>query len=377
MTYLDLYGNVRYVFGIQRILLLLHIKIFYEVRTSKGGANMAFCAYCGKQIPDGQMCDCAESRAIQRTNVRQAQPGIPMGNMNRQQVNPSMNYQTQMNQQNLYQEQARQAAAQATQSATQAATQTKNILNETFGHFLLMLKAPSTAGSNFVAAASVKASCAMVLIQSIIAGLFSLLIAGKINSMFSLIGGMAGGAMRSLFGNGIAGALSGLPDLISSVKAFLLTMLMSIVFALFYALLSWIVVGLSKAKTSFGQMLAVSGVRAAFLIPITIISMLVFLVSPFAGICIFFIGGIFLSTASQLESLHGIMGINHNTKIYLSVIMMILFCVGIFIATTKIAPQAISGGYLKLFEESFKEISEGLSEISFESILSELIRDLY
>ena len=38
-----------------------------------------------------------------------------------------------------------------------------------------------------------------------------------------------------------------LPDLISSVKAFLLTMLMSIIFALLYALLSWVIVGLSKA----------------------------------------------------------------------------------------------------------------------------------
>ncbi len=376
---MDLYGNVRCIFGILHKFVVTKDKIFfYEVSTSKGGANMAFCAYCGKQIPDGQMCDCAESRTAQGANARQAQSGMPMGNMNRQlQMNSGMNYQAQMNQQNLYQEQARQAAAQATQSATQAATQAGNILNETFGHFLLILKAPSTAGSNFVAAASVKASCAMVLIQSIVAGLFSLTIAGKINDLvgrvLSLIGGIAGGNAGNLLGNGIGNAL---PDLISSVKAFLLTMLMSIIFALLYALLSWVIVGLSKAKTSFGQMFAVSGVRAAFLIPVTIISILVFLISPFAGISVFFVGGIFFSIASQLEALHGVIGINHNTKTYLSVILMIIFCGVVFIATTKIAPQAISGEYLKVFEESFKEISEELFEFNFSDILSGLIREM-
>lgn len=339
---------------------------------------MAFCAYCGKQIPDGQMCNCAESRAAQGVNSRQVQPEMSMGNMNRQsQMNSSMNYQAQMNQQSLYQEQARQAAAQATQSATQAATQAGNILNETFGHFLLILKAPSTAGSNFVAAASIKASCAMVLIQSIVAGLFSLMIAGKINDtvgrVLGLIGGVAGGNVGNLLGNGVGNAL---PDLVSSVKAFLLTMLMSIVFALLYALFSWVVVALSKAKTSFGQMFAVSGVRAAFLIPITMISILVFLISPFAGIIVFFVGGVFFSIASQLESLHGVMNINHNTKTYLSVILMIVFCAVVFVATTKIAPQAITGEYLKLFKESFKELSEELSEFSLSDILSGLVRDM-
>ena len=35
---------------------------------------MAFCRYCGKEIPDGASCDCAESKAVQQPqNVQQAQ----------------------------------------------------------------------------------------------------------------------------------------------------------------------------------------------------------------------------------------------------------------------------------------------------------------
>lgn len=306
---------------------------------------MAFCAYCGKQVPDGQVCDCEGSRAAQGAGGWQSQQGMSMGNINQQpQMNPNMNYQAQMNQQVMYQEQARQAAAQATQSASQAASQAGNILNETFGHFLLILKAPSTAGSNFVAAASMKASCAMVLIQAIVAGLFSLLIANKINDL-------AESTMSWLGGNSKV-------DLISSAKAFFITMLMSIAFALLFALLSWGVAGLSKAKTNFNQMFAVSGARAAFLIPVTIISIVVFLINPVMGIAAFFIGGMFFSMASQMESMHGVMGMNHNTKTYLVVIMTIIFCGIVGTLTIKVMPQTISSYYLKTFGDAMQEISD-------------------
>lgn len=308
---------------------------------------MAFCAYCGKQIPDGQVCDCAESRVAQGAGGWQSQQGMPMGNINQQpQMNPGMNYQAQRNQQVMYQEQARQAAAQATQSASQAASQAGNILNETFGHFLLILKAPSTAGSNFVAAASMKASCAMVLIQAIAAGLFSLLIANKINGLAGTARGWLGGMSNNTK-----------MDLISSAKAFFITMLMSIIFALLFAMLSWGVAGLSKAKTNFNQMLAVSGARAAFLIPVTIISIVVFLINPVMGIAAFFIGGTFFSMASQMESLHGVMGMDHNTKTYLVVIMMIIFCGIVGVLTVKVMPQTLSSYYLKAIGDAMDEIS--------------------
>ena len=309
---------------------------------------MAFCAYCGKQVPDGQLCDCAESRAAQGAGGWQPQQGMPMGNINQQpQMNPGMDYQAQRNQQVMYQEQARQAAAQATQSASQAASQAGNILNETFGHFLLILKAPSTAGSNFVAAASMKASCAMVLIQAIVAGLFSLIIANKIN-------GLAGSAMGWLGGM----SKNTKVDLLSPAKAFFITMLMSIIFALLFALLSWGVAGLSKAKTNFNQMFAVSGVRAAFLIPVAIISIVVFLINPVMGIGAFFIGGMFFSMASQMESMHGVMGMDHNTKTYLVVIMMIIFCGIVCALTVKVMPQTISSFYLKTVGDAMEEISD-------------------
>lgn len=334
---------------------------------------MAFCAYCGKQVPDGQACDCAESRAAQGAGGFQGQPqGMSMGNVNRQpQMNPGMNYQAQRNQQDLYQEQARQAAAQATQSASQAASQAGNILNETFGHLLLILKAPATAGCNFVAAASMKASWAMVLIQAVFAGLFSLLIAGRINSL----AGSAAGLMLSGTAGGVLSNV--IPDLISPAKAFLITMLMSVVFALVYALISWGVAGLSKARTNFGQMFAISGVRAAFLIPLTIISILISFISSFYGIAVFFIGGIFFSMAAQMESMRGVMGVNHNTKTYLSVVAIIIFCVIVCILIVKAAPQALSGIYLKTLQTGLKEISEGLSDFNMSDILSGLMREIF
>ena len=343
---------------------------------------MAFCAYCGKKLEEGQVCDCAGSvAAAQTANAWQGQQNTDQqsamnqevayqGNMNQQApyqggvnqqapyqggVNQQAPYQGGVNQQapyqgNMYQqapyqgmpnqaygqtsEQARQAAAAASQAASQMASKAGNILSETFGHLLLIFKAPAEGGRNFIAATNVKVSCALVLIQAILAGLFALIAAGKINSLASVFS----------FGSSI-------PDVISMGKAFFITLLMSIVFALIYVLLSWGVVALSKAKTSFQQMLATAGIRASFLIPITVISMLLFLINPAVGVGVFFVGGIFLAMCVQMEALRGIQGINDNVKTYLVAVMMIIFCVLTVYLMVKIAPQTISSYYLKMMGE--------------------------
>lgn len=314
---------------------------------------MAFCAYCGKQIADGQVCDCEESR-------KAANSWQPQQNMNSQgNMGQQMYYQSQSQAYGQTSQQAMQAANAASQAASQAASKAGNILTETFGHLLLILKAPVTAGRNFVVAGNVKVSCAMLLLQGVIAGLFSLLLASKVNSLFSMLGGGISGLM------GGSGTVS--LEIFSKGKSFFITLLMSIVFALIYALLSWAIAAISSGKTTFSQMLAVAGVRASVAMPVTIVSIILFFINPVAGLGFLFIGGTFLTAVLWVESLNSVAGIKSDIKIYLVALAMIIFCGLCIYLTVKIAPQTISSYYLKLIGSvDFKDlIEEALDDMGY------------
>ncbi len=302
---------------------------------------MAFCAYCGKQLADGQACDCAASHAANQGQQGQ-QPVVNQG-MNyqgapyQQQGNP---YQGNPYQGNPYQqgpypgqtsEQARQAAAAATQTASQAASKAGNVLSETLGHFLLILKAPATAGRNFVAAANVKVSITLIILQAIVSAIFALIVVGKANSYMIVFDYVEG-------------------ELFSKGKTFFITLLMSLVFSMIFALLSWLVAGLSKAQTSYQQMMAVAGVRATLVMPTTVVSIVVFFINPIFGIMLFFVIGWFWAIIVQSEALQGILGLNNNIKVYLIPIVIIIFGIIVGYPMIQMGPQTISSIYLKYIE---------------------------
>jgi hypothetical protein len=303
---------------------------------------MAFCAYCGKQIADGEICSCQQQQTNQ--NVNGGWQGQP-------QPNPQVYYQQANQVYGQTSEQARQASAAAGQAASQYASQAGNILNETVGHALLILKAPADAAKSFVVSANIKVSVVLVLLQAILSGLFSFCITAKINSLVS---------------QASAGYLNF--DVFSKGGAFGYTFLMSVVFSVVFMLLAWAVAAIAKGKTSYQQMLSVAAIRSTYLLPVALISIILFFIKPGYGIGFFFIAGAFISCSALIESLRVVPGINENLKTYLAVVAMIIFSIVVVYFTVKVAPNSLSS-YMKNQISDFgkfdmEDILDGISEIA-------------
>jgi hypothetical protein len=291
---------------------------------------MAFCAYCGKQIADGEICSCQQQQTNQNVNggwqgQPQGQPQMGWQGQPQQQPNPQVYYQQASQVYGQTSEQARQASAAAGQAASQYASQAGNILNETVGHVLLILKAPADAAKSFVVSANIKVSIVLVVLQAILSGLFSLCIVAKLNSLISI--------ERSRYLN---------YDYFSKGGAFGYTFLMSIVFSIVFMLLAWAVAAISKGKSSYQQMLSVAGIRSTYLMPVALISIILFFIKPGYGITFFFLAGAFITCSALIESLRVVPGINENLKTYLAVIAMIIFSIIVIYFTVKVTPNTLS-----------------------------------
>jgi hypothetical protein len=312
---------------------------------------MAFCAYCGKQIADGEICSCQQQQSNQNNGWQgqpQGQPQMGWQGQSQQQPNPQVYYQQANQVYGQTSEQARQASAAAGQAASQYASQAGNILNETVGHVLLILKAPADAAKSFVVSANIKVSVVLVLLQAILSGLFSFCIASKINS---LVNQSSGGYINI--------------EILSKGSAFGYTFLMSIVFSAVFMLLSWAVAAIAKGKTSYQQMFSVAAIRSTYLMPIAIISIILFFIKPGYGIGFFFLAGAFISCSALIESLRVVPGINENLKTYLAVAAMIIFSIIVIYFTIKVAPNTLSS-YVKsqMGDFDIDDVFEGISEIA-------------
>jgi hypothetical protein len=316
---------------------------------------MAFCAYCGKQIADGTVCSCQQ----------QATPNQQQGTNNQGQPQPQGYYQNVNQVYGQTSEQARQASAAATQAAGQYASQAGSVLNETLGHILLILKAPADAAKSFVVAANLKASCVLILIQGILSGLFSLCVVSKLNTYIEM-------------------AFKGNEDLpvsmFSSGNSFFYTLLMSVVFSIVFMLLAWAVAAISKGKTTYQQMLSVAAVRSSYLMPVAVLSILVFFIKPVYGVLLFYVAGVLMSCIALVEALRVIPEINENIKTYLITIAMIIFIVIVLYFTIKVSPKAISSYYADDFNdflEEFGELMKKAKTIGFYDLFDDVTDGLY
>jgi hypothetical protein len=227
------------------------------------------------------------------------------------------------------------------------------------------LKAPADAAKSFVVAANLKASCVLILIQGILSGLFSLCVVSKLNTYIEM-------------------AFKGNEDLpvsmFSSGNSFFYTLLMSVVFSIVFMLLAWAVAAISKGKTTYQQMLSVAAVRSSYLMPVAVLSILVFFIKPVYGVLLFYVAGVLMSCIALVEALRVIPEINENIKTYLITIAMIIFIVIVLYFTIKVSPKAISSYYADDFNdflEEFGELMKKAKTIGFYDLFDDVTDGLY
>lgn len=184
---------------------------------------MAFCKYCGKQLNEGEVCDCEASK-----NAAATAPVTPV-----------------------------------------AAAPVKSAAGASFGNMVIdalgVLKSPVTKGAEFASGKNLICSLILIGAQALITGLFTLLV-----------------SLRALGADG---------DGFNFVASFFLPLLFSLIFSGLFILIVFGALKIAKADCDIKQCVDIVGVKALFTVCATVVSLIVGLISPGAGIGLFFICG--------------------------------------------------------------------------------------
>lgn len=208
-------------------------------------------------------------------NQQNAQPQAAA--QSQQNAQPQAAAQNQQNGQNQQFQQSQQA--QQNQQFQQTQQAVKGVLARTLGTFLNILKHPVTAGRDVILAGDAVSSMVLIALQAILSTIFGVVAAKKIYSVVSMfIGGFG-----SLFGS--YGDVK-----MPYVKIIFGTLVLSIVLSFVLVVLLFLANMIIKNTLSFKQMLGAAAIRSSVASLATLIAIIVFLISPTAGILVFLTG---------------------------------------------------------------------------------------
>lgn len=281
---------------------------------------MAFCKYCGKELKDGEVCNCrttaAGSSEPAATGAAQPAAGATAQTTAAQ---PAAATQA--------------AGAAATGAATTAgAAQTAaagaaapkvdtekitSTAKKVGGMYLKIWAKPATVGKEMMASVDMIQGLCMVVVQALLSSIFSLCIAGKINAAFA----DAFSSYTSLLGSDYAKQFK-----VSGAKVFFLTLLLSLLFSVIWGLAFGLIGLISKAKMGLGQILALMAARSVIVAPLTVLACIVFWISPAVGLVIFF-GSILMVICTTAEMLKAVQGVTADKCVYLTFIGVLLFII--------------------------------------------------
>lgn len=276
---------------------------------------MAFCKYCGKELKEGETCDCqvsSASKTVEGSQTEAAAETAEAPQKSKVTVNLSV------------------------PDKEMVAATSKKILNR----FVGIIKKPATEGTAFVAKGDSTVSLCLIVIQAFFSAIFSMFVISKINGLINL-----GGSFLKNYK-------------FSQAKAFFITMLLSILFSVLLILLFRVAALILKAKTSWRQLMALVAVRSIALLPLILVGCVFFLMNPVVGIVIFYCSGL-LGLCFMLSAIRGIEGMDSDRAVYtVFVVTMVFMLISSFIASKAAIlylPDALrdlmEGNWLSLLEQ--------------------------
>lgn len=301
---------------------------------------MAFCKYCGKELKDGEVCNCRTTAAgsSEPAATGAAQPAAAAAQPTAAQPAAAAAQTTAAQPTAGAATQAAGAATQAAGAATGAATtagaaqtaaagtaaapkvDTEKITStakKVGGMYLKIWAKPATVGKEMMASVDMIQGLCMVVVQALLSSIFSLCIAGKINAAFA----DAFSSYTSLLGSDYAKQFK-----VSGAKVFFLTLLLSLLFSVIWGLAFGLIGLISKAKMGLGQILALMAARSVIVAPLTVLACIVFWISPAVGLVIFF-GSILMVICTTAEMLKAVQGVTADKCVYLTFIGVLLFII--------------------------------------------------
>lgn len=308
-----------------QVNIKLCIDILY-VYKNREEMNMAFCMYCGKQLEEGEICNCQSNGAAVGTegmSFEKQQFAEQNQQVNGQYQAPQVNYQE-------YQE-----------KFNQAKEVSGMYLQQLWAALLGILKSPVSEGKRFAASGDKKLAIGFFSIQAILSGIFSMIICSKINS-----GMKAFGEVDSEY-------------LFSLPKALLITIIGSMILSFVTAGLLFAGVKIFKGTTTFWNMSCVAAVRSIGISIIVLLSIIVTLLNVSWGIVIF----VFAALAGLVFLVPVIQGgatLDENKQVYMVglivILSLIVFCILFKLGAPMYVPSSM--------KDDFADVMDSLNKLN-------------
>ncbi len=310
---------------------------------------MAFCIYCGKKLEEGEICNCQsaqDNQAVQgdqevhsAQNSSMGEAPQPAGGQMTGQAQEGVNQAQQINLQQ-YQD-----------SFNQAKRVSGAYLKRLLGVFIGVLRNPVQSGKEFVATGDAKLGVGFWAVQAIVSGIFALIICSKVNSI----------------GKVATSALSRMKDeeaqnILSYPKAFLLTIIGSLIISLAIAILLYLGAKLFQGKTTFGHVICIVSVRSVEVSVLLALSIVVLCLNVVWGFVIFILSWL-VGLVFMIPVIEAGVEFNTDRLPYMVAIVAILSLVVIFAWMKFSLPLYVPSELKEQVEEMMEQI-KGLGTLS-------------
>lgn len=298
---------------------------------------MKYCSKCGRQLMDGEICNCDQQAGMQY--------GADYSNYNQYPYEQQGQVQGQVQMQDVVKQNA------------------KGFFNK----ILELLKSPVEQGKNFVFSGDIVTAVIMIVIQGIASGLFAIVMCTKAQGIFDKITGM-------MYGSSSAADIMQMKAMLKMpvFKAFLITLIISVILTFILAGIIMIFNIISHSQLIFKNVISLVSLRSIVASIIVLVGCIAAFINIYAGIAVFTVGNIAGFMLIAVVWSH----ICQNTtdkQIYMMIITYIIFMI-IYMLAVRLCWKMYLPDVLKI---ALDKMQSGLKSLGNPSkIIEEIIDSL-
>lgn len=298
---------------------------------------MKYCSKCGRQLMDGEICNCDQQAGMQY--------GADYSNYNQYPYEQQGQVQGQVQMQDVVKQNA------------------KGFFNK----ILELLKSPVEQGKNFVFSDDIVTAVIMIVIQGIASGLFAIVMCTKAQGIFDKITGM-------MYGSSSAADIMQMKTMLKMpvFKAFLITLIISVILTFILAGIIMIFNNISHSQLIFKNVISLVSLRSIVASIIVLVGCIAAFINIYAGIAVFTVGNIAGFMLIAVVWSH----ICQNTtdkQIYMMIITYIIFMI-IYMLAVRLCWKMYLPDVLKI---ALDKMQSGLKSLGNPSkIIEEIIDSL-
>lgn len=218
---------------------------------------MKYCSKCGRQLMDGEICNCDQQAGMQYGADYSAYNQYP------------------------YEQQGQ------VQGQVQMQDVVKQNAKGFFNKILELLKSPVEQGKNFVFSGDIVTAVIMIVMQGIASGLFAIVMCTKAQGIFDKITGM-------MYGSSSAADIMQMKAMLKMpvFKAFLITLIISVILTFILAGIIMIFNNISHSQLIFKNVISLVSLRSIVASIIVLVGCIAAFINIYAGIAVFTVGNI-------------------------------------------------------------------------------------